>query len=224
MSPNKEYQIPIRLKYQIFNGFRILQHQELIYTYNSPICNEKGISFNITYPNHQSGTSFSNHPYGTIDNYLSFLQREEYSCLFWDASILQIYYEFNGNQLLKHRLTWYPCPFSMKLNETGDIPPLDWIDLLGTSWQEHLVMRSPIRFDFDAQPHRDPANHPASHLHFNDKSCRILVSHPLCFNRFIGFIFNFFYPEIKCELPKEILWNKNISADFGYKKAFLGWK
>ncbi|MDR2756020.1 MAG: DUF2290 domain-containing protein [Planctomycetaceae bacterium] len=224
MFSNHERRTPIRLKNQIFNGLRILQDQGLIYTYNPPICAEKGTSFYLTYPNHQSGTSFSNRPYGTIDNYLSFLQRGEYLCLFSDASILQTYYEFDGNKLWKHRLTWCPCPFSMKLNETNDIPPLDWIDSLEERWKKHLVMRSPIRFDFDAQPHHDPANHPASHLHFNDKSCRILVSHPLCFNRFIGFIFNFFYPEIKCRLSDEILWNKDIPVDFNYKKAFLGWK
>jgi hypothetical protein len=200
----------------------------LIYIYNTPICVKKEIFFKITYPNHQSGTNFSNHAYGAIDDYLSFLLREEYLCLFSDASILQIYYEFKGDELWKHRLTWWPCPFFIKLDEANDTPPLDLIDsLIGSlavSWKEHLVMRSPVRFDFDAQLHHNPANHPASHLHFNNKSCRMLVSHPLCFNRFIGFIFNFFYPEIKCELSDEILWNKNIPVDLCYEKAFLGWK
>jgi hypothetical protein len=224
MFPNHKRGIYSRLKEQIFNGLKTLQDQRLIYTYNYPIDEKNGNFFRITYPNHRSGVSFSNHAYGAIDDYLSFLRRGEYLCIFSDASILQIHYEFNDNKLYKHRLTWYPCPFSVKLEETNDIPLLDLMDLLETHWKEHLVMRSPVRFDFDLQPHHDSVNHPASHLHFNDKSCRILVSHPLCFNRFIGFIFDFFYSDIRCKLPHEILWNKNIASDFVSTKAFLGWK
>jgi hypothetical protein len=222
--PNHKQDITIRLKEQIVNGLKTLQDQRLIYTYNYPLIEKNRDCFRITYPNHQSGVSFSNHAYGSIGGYLSFLSHEEYTCIFSDALILQIYYEFDDNRLCKHRLTWWLCPIFVKLDEANDIPPLDLIDSLGVNWKTHLVQRSPVRFDFEAQRHHDSDNHPASHLHFNDKSCRILVSHPLCFNRFIGFIFDFFYSDIRCKLSREILWNKPIISDIVSTKAFLRWK
>ena len=52
-------------------------------------------------------------------------------------------------------------------------------------------MRTPIRFDYDIKNVSD--NHPKSHMHMQNSECRIFVDRPLCFNKFIKFIFKNFY-------------------------------
>jgi hypothetical protein len=54
-------------------------------------------------------------------------------------------------------------------------------------------MRSPVRFDFDVKNAAD--EHPASHLHMQNGKCRLFVDSPVCFNRFIKFVFRNFYPD-----------------------------
>ena len=72
---------------------------------------------------------------------------------------------------------------------------LDIFDLYADSngWHEQIQMRSPVRFDFDVKNAAD--EHPASHLHMQSGKCRLFVDSPVCFNRFIKFVFRNFYPD-----------------------------
>lgn len=61
-------------------------------------------------------------------------------------------------------------------------------------------MRSPIRIDFDSE--NDKEGHPAVHLHTQHHNSRMKVNKPICFNRFMRFIIENYYPNTVINFDK----------------------
>lgn len=127
----------------------------------------------------------------SADNYRSWLASEEYSALLFDGSILQISYDFRGNNLIGHRLVYYPCPYDVDQELLRLEPVLDVIGLYA-GIEDNVRLRSPIRFDFDVHAASD--EHPAAHVTLFWSHCRWAISAPVSLGHFVRFIFKNFYP------------------------------
>ncbi|GAA0586727.1 DUF2290 domain-containing protein [Rhizomicrobium electricum] len=143
-----------------------------------------------------SGNLVSACPARLVD-YLALLRAGDFSFVLDDGSIVQIAYIFDGASVVRHRLLYYPCPLA--------IAPLDMIGYEGgladfieenfsERLDEYLLLRSPIRFDFDPGDARD--YHPASHVTVNDPCCRIPVRSAMGYAMFVKFVLENFYPDI----------------------------
>ncbi len=131
-----------------------------------------------------------------VGDYLSLLERRDYSYLMHDGGIIQIAFIYDGDRIEKHRLSYHPCPFPIELQdlEMFDGGLLDFItDAFMSNLDENLLLRSPVRFDYAPTAVAD--YHPASHISINDPSCRIPARSPLQFETFIKFVFENFYLE-----------------------------
>jgi hypothetical protein len=137
--------------------------------------------------------------FATIDEYQRLVQNRQYNSILFDGSLLQISYTFRRNNLIKHRLCFYPCPFYLEpdeweLYQQAGLGLLDIFEPLSfDKFQNHLRLQSPVRFDFDLDSATE--DHPASHLHLLREDCRIPVFAPLSIGHFVQFVFRHFYPE-----------------------------
>lgn len=139
-----------------------------------------------------------------IMDYVELLERKEYSFLMQDGAILQISYTFDQEAIQRHRLVFYPCPFSLDASLIDD-PEVSFSDLIRGVYLDDLensvALRSPLRFDFAPEDAAD--YHPASHITFNQQTCRIPVRSPMRFDQFMKFILENFYPQV--------LWKKSVA-------------
>jgi hypothetical protein len=129
-----------------------------------------------------------------IADYLSLLERQDYSYLMNDGGVIQIAFVYDRGEIEQHRLSYHPCPFLIERRELerfgGGL--LDFIlNAFMSDLDETLLLRSPIRFDY--APSAAGHFHPASHITVNDPCCRIPVRSPLQFDTFIKFILENFY-------------------------------
>lgn len=154
----------------------------------------------ITWDNHVSGRHNSGKSFTTLDQYVSIYETGAYHGILYDGSIIRVYFKFNKNILVGQSLLYWPAPIFIPEEEVDELGIREAINLyLSTirSTSKELIMRSPIRFDFD------PANvkplHPITHIHLQHAECRISAEKPICFNTFLKFIFLNFYPDIPSE-------------------------
>ncbi|MGD9888897.1 MAG: DUF2290 domain-containing protein [Halothiobacillaceae bacterium] len=128
--------------------------------------------------------------YGEI--YRELANKRSYNMRLVDGALLQMMYRIEGNELLQHRLAFYPSPSLLPFQDDPDAYMRD--DLFMEIVQRRIVP-FPLRFDFDAREsvHIDVA-HPKSHLTLGDvKGCRIPVSAPLTPRWFVEFVLRNFY-------------------------------
>jgi hypothetical protein len=130
----------------------------------------------------------------SIVEYRAWVEARSYSALLTDGALLQITYEFDGRNVVRHRLAYVPCPFDIDREMLRTDPPLDVIDLYAAGDSGDVLLRSAIRFDFDLS--RSRAGHPASHLTVNSNTCRVACVGPLRLGHFVSFVFRHFYPEL----------------------------
>ena len=133
--------------------------------------------------------------FATIQEFRELVEKRQYTMILLDGSLLQLSYVFERNNLVKHRLGYFPCPFVMDPSDITGLGLIDLIDILELDgFSDSIRLRSPLRFDYD----RDAAKpgHPASHLHLSHEECRVPVHSPLCIGRFLDFVFRHFYPTI----------------------------
>lgn len=165
--------------------------------------------------------------YCSLPEYRYLLEKGYYHGLLFDGSIIQLCCLFQGNDLIKHRFLYYPCPIIFPEDELGlfqsSIDVLHLLDLYITkeakqmqSYIENsgfqgycgrLRLFAPIRFDYDLKAKK--INHSASHMTVNNEDCRIPVFGPISEGLFIRFILRNFYPQ-KWE---DIVDFQNISLD-----------
>ena len=67
------------------------------------------------------------------------------------------------------------------------------MELYALDMPTNLLMRTPVRFDFD--PTNARSGHPAAHLTINSAHCRIACVAPMHVHRFLDFVFRHFYPK-----------------------------
>ncbi len=143
----------------------------------------------------QNADEFPYDQFGTVKEYLYFLNNRQYSVVLNDGAIIQISYRLKRNKVVWHRLSYHPCPFHFSLDDLANQALADFIaNLDHLSLRERLLTKSAIRFDFD--PNEARSGHPASHVTLNATCCRIPVRASLDLRSFIEFVFLNFYPEL----------------------------
>lgn len=166
----------------------------------------------ITWPSALGAPPVEPDDFATVAEYRTLVRSRYYTCMLVDGSLLQIGYAFKRNDLVKHRLCFYPAPVAIDPSEfEPEIDLGDLVDLYleeeltafrqltavpplpGSSAATRLRMRSPIRFDYDLEAQDE--DHPATHLHISHENCRWPVSAPLSVGHFARFVFRHFFPE-----------------------------
>ncbi len=181
----------------ISNTLQLLNENDLLYFHQKPIILKNKDASQITWPNHKSGRHNTDTFWGKIYQYKSILNDCSYNGLLNDGSIIKVSYTIDkSNFLSNHNLWYWPSPFPFDRNDLEEFTFLDIIELYESdpNFAEYLLMRSPMRFDFSDKDANQ--NHPATHIHIQHKHCRIYVKHPVCFNKFIKFIYQNLYPEL----------------------------
>jgi len=211
----------------IQNTLSTLSENGLTIYYNNPILKTELGKNEITWPNHVSGDHNCEHSFTTLHQYRMLLQTQAFTCLLFDGSIVRAFYSFVGDELARHSILWWPAPFPLKSEdlELGGVLEMFELYSSGKQWAEHLEMRTPIRFDYDVA--NSSKIHPAVHMHMQASDCRLHVDRPLCFNRFIKFIFYNYYPDIYTEHDffeelKETPY-ANDAQEILFNHAYLGW-
>ena len=181
---------------QINSTLNMLQEKALSIYYNPVnVVGQAQHACQITWNNHCPDRANAGRSFIKLEQYMHILQHNSYHCLLFDGSIIRANFEFEDNILVKQNLLWWPAPYDYgDLLEDG-FPPVELMQYFyeERKWYEIVKMRSPIRIDFDRL--KNTPNHPQSHLHMQNEDTRLFVRQPICFNRFIAFIFRNFYPE-----------------------------
>lgn len=126
--------------------------------------------------------------YSDIHKELS--EKRSYNAKLIDGGLLQMMYRSERDQLIKHRLAYYPSP---SLRAFQEDPEAYLRDDLFLEIVSRRIVPFPLRFDFDAHAAKD-IDHPISHLTLGDvRGCRIPVSSGLTPRWFIEFILRNFY-------------------------------
>lgn len=169
-----------------------LMTAEVALTMNAIVLRNVADGERVTWSSPKPSPGIMEAEFGTIEEYLSWIDAQMYSAILYDGSLLQLSYDFDGPELIRHRLLYYPCPFDVDplLFNAGEV--LEVMDLYRSQGVDKVRLRSPLRFDYDPKNQRD--FHPASHLTFLSESCRWAVAFPLSPGHFIRFIFHHFYP------------------------------
>jgi hypothetical protein len=146
--------------------------------------------------------------FATLDEYHDWFRAEAYSAVLYDGSILQMSYDFQGDEFAGHRLAYYPCPFDMDEELLRIDPMLDVIELYRENEMPSVRLRSPLRFDCDMAAQRE--DHPAVHLTLLWSDCRWALVAPLSPGHFVRFLFKHFYPSLWSTLPSLREWPQRL--------------
>ena len=109
-----------------------------------------------------------------------------------DGALLTLLYRFSGDNIIAHRLSYFPAPDLLSFQ---DKPELYMEDEVYTDILDKRIVTVPLRFDYDNNASvYSPVEHPISHLTLGQyKNCRIPVSSALTPYQFISFITTHFY-------------------------------
>lgn len=184
---------PKKLFQSMQNTLNLLTDNGLTIYHNNPLYQACNGEVMITWPNHVPGKHNCEPSFGKILQYRRIIETGAYTCLLLDGSMVRAAYSFEDDCLVSHSLLWWPSPFVLDSSDLKLGQVLDLFDLYAdsTNWHKDIQMRTPVRFDFD--PANASDDHPASHVHMQSGNCRISVDSPICFNRFIRFIFRNYY-------------------------------
>ena len=144
--------------------------------------------------------------FGSLDEYLLNLRRRAYSALLIDGSFVQMSIDVVRGDLVKHRYAYYPCPISFKNGELEMLRQgasvVEIIEVFLRDQPAPILLRSPLRFDFDEDEPHGNTMEPHAHIHFNHADCRCAVSAPIYPGYFIKFFMRHFYPHIWNRCPE----------------------
>lgn len=120
------------------------------------------------------------------------MKNKIYNMRMIDGALISMSYRFKDNELVAHRLSFFPSPdLEMFQNE----PELYIDDELYSDIIDKRIVTVPLRFDFDSdeKAYRSVV-HPISHLTLGQyKNCRIPVTTALTPYQFLSFIIINFY-------------------------------
>lgn len=163
----------------------------------------------------------------TWDEYLQTIRKRWYSVVLWDGAFLQCSYTFRGNDLVKHRLCYFPCPIQFSELEASRLTIEEMMGLLeDKEIRERLRLEGPLRFDYSQDAASD--SHPPVHLTISRMTCRVPVSYPLSVGHFARFIFSHFYPEqfersVQLKSWKCTAWDRCL-PDVASDAIYLDWR
>lgn len=205
----------------IANTCRDLDALGLIFTHNSPCIVELGGREQVSWPNTRSGSATA-HPFGSLEQYLQWVRDGEFTCLLFDYSMIRASYECMGNTVVGHNLLYWPCPVSFLADVETLSDLCDGIEMCLESPRKSreivdLMMRAPMRFDFD--PASENEDHPLVHLHTQFEDTRMSVQQAMCFPAFMKKVMATFYrdkwaahPELK-ELHEQVIEHEEGQCD-----------
>lgn len=135
-------------------------------------------------------TALKNIPYHEM--YEEMCKKRSYNIKMIDGALLILQYRVEDNNLVGHRLCFFPNP---NLSEFQNNPDIFWEDDIYLDIIDPRIVVVPIRFDFDCREDVvKEIDHPVSHLTLGQYSnCRIPVARPLTPYHFISFIIRNFY-------------------------------
>lgn len=114
-----------------------------------------------------------------------------------DGALITLQYRFLSNELLAHRLAFFPNP---DLDNFQQEPEVYLEDEIFADIINRRVIAIPFRFDYDKDSAK-PQIHPKCHLTLGQyPDCRIPVSSPLTPYQFINFIISNFYNSSKLNI------------------------
>lgn len=123
----------------------------------------------------------------------------QYNVKLLDGALIQILYCYERDELIKHRLCYFPAPSFESFQNDPELY-LDEGNIYADIIQKS-ILPVPIRFDF-APEDAEPVVHPSSHVTLGQyKNCRIPVTAPLCPSTFVNFILSSFYSTAFLEIP-----------------------
>jgi hypothetical protein len=180
----------------IESACRDLFGSHLIRFYNLPCERQVDLIQRVSHPT--SGRPATQFPFGSLDEYLSIIKDGSFTCILFDYSVIQASYDCSGNLIVAHNLLYWPSPIVPKtsLESLADIEEAIQLWLESPSRAVplcELVLRSPMRFDFD--PERASEGHPLVHLHTQFEDTRIHVERPMSFTTFVKMVFQTFYAD-----------------------------
>ncbi len=190
------------IRLQIHNTLEQMLKYGYVLHNNIPKIEENNQVTRITWNNHKGGREVSSKYFLRVDQYLKIVSDNAYLAIFNDYSIIRCSFSFMENRIISENLLWWPCPVIVDSNMVDEFGLVETIECLlqenGT--KNHILMRSPIRVDFDVK--NDGEFHPRSHIHMENEDCRINTSCPICFNRFINYIIKCYYPSWRMDFEK----------------------
>lgn len=195
---------------QINSTLNALQEKALCITYNPvPPIDDTQHCCQITWHSHVPDRSNSGKSFIKLAQYHHILETNSYHCLLFDGSLIRVNFKFEDDFLLTQNLLWWPAPYDYE-DLLQDFAPIDILKnfYIDDTWHQNIRMRSPIRIDFDST--NNTKNHPHSHLHIQNAETRINTVYPVCFNRFIDFIFKNFYPQYIFQISQSDFINYKI--------------
>ncbi|MGY1460353.1 DUF2290 domain-containing protein [Bacillus toyonensis] len=191
----------LAIKEQIDNSLNQLASLNIVRFYNpSNITNNKqDDTFRISWFNHVGGRNVSSNAFLHLNQYLAILESGAYHALMHDYSILRVSFTYQHSKLISQNLLWWPCPVKIDFEYEEEFTPFELVnDFLED--KNNYRMRSPIRIDFDIE--NDTEDHPKAHIHTQHPKSRMNTVEPICFNTFIRFILNHYYPEVDVDITK----------------------
>lgn len=181
---------------QINSTLDMLQQKHLSVTYNLVNTPDyTNTQCQITWNSHISSRNNCGSSFTKLDQYLFILKNNSYHSLLFDGSLIRANFKFENNILLSQNLLWWPSPYNYSELLQDGFSPLDIMENFysDSKWFETIKMRSPIRVDYDFN--LNTVTHPKSHMHIQHENTRLSIDSPICFNRFVDFIFRNFYAE-----------------------------
>ena len=154
--------------------------------------------------------------------YFESLKERAFNFKLIDGALIQLMYECDDKEIIKHRLTFYPKPNIERFQDNPQgFEETHFGNKLFSDIYNRKVIAFPIRFDFDLDESKYVEHdHSFSHLTLgNYKNCRIPVSKPVTPCKFILFILRSFYfdrfkvfytnDSFKCDLSMDSLLTKD---------------
>ena len=71
--------------------------------------------------------------FSRLIDYKESIQRRDYNFCLSDDGFIQIYCQIEGDEIVRHWLCYYPCPFDFEQFEVEEFSLVDFYDLLGES-------------------------------------------------------------------------------------------
>jgi len=152
---------------------RIAQIHKLGTSYEVNWDKEKNVSISFM---------LKNVPYSTI--FKNLVEGHHYNFRLCDGAIIQFLYKFKNEELIAHRVCYFPAPYDPE-------------SMSDTDNTDRLFTELPIiRIDYSPDSSEELI-HPTTHLHLGHaNNCRIPTSAPIRPNTFILFILRSFYNNV----------------------------
>ena len=163
------------------------------------LCDDQNFPHIIKLKNHQKkicigelGTNIFLRNVSYKDIYYEMLRKRAYNFKMLDGAMLLLEYTFQNEEIIHHRLSFFPSPDLLEYQQNEEIYLEDdvYLDIINKQ-----VGTVPLRFDYENQEEiAEKIEHPVSHVTIGQyENCRIPVSSAVPPSLFIDFIIRNFY-------------------------------